>query len=82
MVAARMVISGTGGTRHTAWACRRDLARIAYCLLHGGRWQDRQIVPKWFVDETAAPTHHVKEPEMRFKRVGNRFHTAGNFRHG
>ena len=45
----------------------RDLARIAYCMLHGGRWQDRQVIPKWFVDQTAAPTHDVKTPEMRWK---------------
>ncbi len=45
----------------------RDLARIAYCMLRGGRWQDRQVIPKWFVDETAAPTHAVKTPEMRWK---------------
>ncbi|MCI0747771.1 MAG: beta-lactamase family protein [Verrucomicrobia subdivision 3 bacterium] len=45
----------------------RDLARIAYCMLQGGRWKDRQVIPKWFVDETAAPTHNVKTPEMRWK---------------
>lgn len=45
----------------------RDLARIAYCMLHGGRWQERQVIPAWFVRETAAPTHDVKTPEMRWK---------------
>lgn len=45
----------------------RDLARIAYCLLRGGRWQEKQVMPKWFVDETAAPTHDVKTPELRWK---------------
>ena len=45
----------------------RDLARIAYCMLRDGRWNDRQIIPKWFVDETARPTHAVKGPEMRFR---------------
>lgn len=45
----------------------RDLARIAYCLLRGGRWQETQVVPKWFVNETAAPTHDVKTPELRWK---------------
>jgi CubicO group peptidase (beta-lactamase class C family) len=44
-----------------------DLARIGYCLLRGGRWTNRQVIPKWFVDETAAPTHGVKTPEMRWK---------------
>jgi CubicO group peptidase (beta-lactamase class C family) len=45
----------------------RDLARVAYCLLRGGRWKKKQIVPKWFVEETAAPSHSVKGLEMRFK---------------
>jgi CubicO group peptidase (beta-lactamase class C family) len=45
----------------------RDLARIAYCMLRGGQWGGRQIIPKWFVDETAAPTHQVTRPEMRWK---------------
>ena len=45
----------------------RDLARIAYCMLRAGRWKDQQMIPKWFVDETAAPTHDVKTPEMRWK---------------
>ena len=51
----------------------RDLARIAYCMVHGGKWRDKQIVPKWFVDETAAPTHNVKEPELRFNRAAESF---------
>ncbi|MGH7957903.1 MAG: sulfatase-like hydrolase/transferase, partial [Opitutaceae bacterium] len=38
----------------------RDIARIAYCMLHNGRWQDKQVVPGWFVNETGAPTHSVK----------------------
>jgi CubicO group peptidase (beta-lactamase class C family)/lysophospholipase L1-like esterase len=38
----------------------RELARVAYCMLHGGRWNDAQVVPEWFVNETAAPTHSVK----------------------
>jgi CubicO group peptidase (beta-lactamase class C family) len=45
----------------------RDMARIAYCMAHGGRWGDRQVIPRWFVEETAAPTHNVRGPEMRFK---------------
>jgi CubicO group peptidase (beta-lactamase class C family) len=31
------------------------------------RWKDQPIIPKWFVDETAAPTHDVKTPELRWK---------------
>lgn len=45
----------------------RDMARIAYCMLRDGRWNDRQVVPKWFVDQTAEPTHSVRGQEMRFK---------------
>jgi CubicO group peptidase (beta-lactamase class C family) len=45
----------------------RDLARIAYCMLRDGRWQDQQVIPKWFVEQTAAPTHDVKTPELRWK---------------
>ncbi len=44
----------------------RDMARIAYCMAHGGRWNGRQVIPRWFVDQTAAPTHNVRGLEMRF----------------
>jgi CubicO group peptidase (beta-lactamase class C family) len=37
----------------------RAMARIAYCMLHDGRWGERQVVPHWFVEQTAAPTHSV-----------------------
>ena len=45
----------------------RDLARIAYCMMRGGRWGEQQVIPQWFVAETAAPTHAVTTPEMRWK---------------
>lgn len=45
----------------------RELARIAYCMLRNGRWTDHQVIPEWFVEETAAPTHAVTTPEMRFR---------------
>jgi CubicO group peptidase (beta-lactamase class C family) len=54
----------------------RDMARIAYCMLHGGRWGDRQVIPRWFVDETGEPTHDVKTPELRFKRNAQSFSHA------
>ncbi len=38
----------------------RDMARIAYCALRGGRWNDRQVIPVWFIEETASPTHAIK----------------------
>jgi CubicO group peptidase (beta-lactamase class C family) len=45
----------------------RDLARIAYCMVHEGRWGDRQVIPKWFVDQTGLPSHNVHTPELRWK---------------
>jgi CubicO group peptidase (beta-lactamase class C family) len=44
----------------------RDLARIAYCMLRDGKWRDKQVIPKWFVEQTAAPSHNVTTPEMRW----------------
>jgi CubicO group peptidase (beta-lactamase class C family) len=51
----------------------RDLARIAYCMAHGGRSGGRQVIPQWFVAQTAAPTHDVHGPEMRFKLEAQTF---------
>jgi CubicO group peptidase (beta-lactamase class C family) len=45
----------------------RDLARIAYCMLREGTWNGIQLIPKWFVAETAAASHEVRTPEMRWK---------------
>lgn len=45
----------------------RDLARICYCLLQDGRWNERQVIPKWFVEQTGKSTHSVTSPEMRWK---------------
>ncbi len=45
----------------------RDLARIGYCMLRDGRWGDAQVIPQWFVSQTASPTHDVTSPEMRWK---------------
>lgn len=44
---------------HTAGLPAREMARIAYCMLRNGRWADRQVIPQWFVEQTAAPTHSV-----------------------
>jgi CubicO group peptidase (beta-lactamase class C family) len=44
-----------------------EMARVAWCMLNGGRWQAQQVIPRWFVAETAAPTHNVQGPELRFK---------------
>jgi len=45
----------------------RDLARICYCMLRGGQWNDRQVIPKWFVEQTGGSSHDVKTPELRWK---------------
>jgi CubicO group peptidase (beta-lactamase class C family)/dienelactone hydrolase len=45
----------------------RDLARIAYCMLHNGRWGEEQVIPEWFVAQTGQSTHNVRTPEMRWK---------------
>jgi CubicO group peptidase (beta-lactamase class C family) len=45
----------------------RDLARIGYCMMREGRWNDQQVIPRWFVEQTANPTQSVTTPELRFK---------------
>lgn len=45
----------------------RDLARICYCMLHEGRWNDRQVIPRWFIEQTGGLSHELKTPEMRWK---------------
>lgn len=44
----------------------RDLARIGYCMLRGGRWKERSVIPPWFVREAGAPTSTVSSPELRW----------------
>ncbi len=62
-----------GGPKYGRHACHglgmpaRDLARIGYCMAHEGRWKEHQVIPKWFVKETAEPTHKVQGHEMRWK---------------
>jgi CubicO group peptidase (beta-lactamase class C family) len=36
-------------------------------MLRGGQWNGAQVIPRWFVQETARPTHTVRTPEMRWK---------------
>jgi CubicO group peptidase (beta-lactamase class C family) len=45
----------------------RDLARIAYCMLQRGNWRGQQVIPEWFVEETARATHEVRSPELRWQ---------------
>jgi CubicO group peptidase (beta-lactamase class C family) len=44
----------------------RDLARIAYCMLHNGRWNGRQVIPEWFVEDIAHPHSPHGFREMRW----------------
>ncbi len=53
----------------------RELARIGYCMLHGGRWGKQQIVPRWFVEQTATATHDI----VGIKTFGRE---AQSFSHG
>ncbi len=45
----------------------RDMARIGYLMLRGGRWQNRQVVPRdWVRESTRAVTRvHEMNPERR-----------------
>lgn len=45
-------------------------------MAHEGRWNGRQVIPRWFVEQTAAPTHTVQGREMRFRL------NAQTFSHG
>lgn len=45
----------------------RDLARICYCMLRGGRWRDQQVIPQWFIEQTGASSHTVATPELRWQ---------------
>jgi CubicO group peptidase (beta-lactamase class C family) len=53
----------------------RELARVGYCMLHNGRWGERQVIPEWFVRETGSPTHAV----VGTKTFGRE---ASSFSHG
>ena len=42
-----------------------DLARIGYLFLHGGRWGDRQVVPKRWVKEATRGRIAAEESDKR-----------------
>ncbi|MCA8995186.1 MAG: serine hydrolase, partial [Planctomycetaceae bacterium] len=45
----------------------RELARVGYCMLHNGQWNEKQVIPQWFVEQTALPSHEVTTPELRWQ---------------
>ena len=47
------------------WLLRSDNRNFAAVVIRRGHIV--LVIPKWFVDETAKPTHSVIGPEMRFK---------------
>ncbi len=58
---------------HSLGLPARALARIGYCLLRDGKWGARQVVPRWFIRETATPTHAVTSEELRFRLPARTF---------
>ena len=40
----------------------RDLARLGSLIARGGRWEERQIVPEPWIEESATPWSHVGPP--------------------
>jgi CubicO group peptidase (beta-lactamase class C family) len=44
----------------------RDLARIAYCMLQGGCWDGRQVIPAWFIEGLNTPRDATGVKEMRW----------------
>lgn len=63
---------GEGIGRHPTHALglsARDMARIGWCLVNQGKWGEKQIVPNWFIEQTAAPTHSLRaQKDSRFGR--------------
>jgi CubicO group peptidase (beta-lactamase class C family) len=43
----------------------RDFARLGYLLLHGGEWNGKQIVPKWWIDLATRKSQDVN-PEYGY----------------
>ena len=37
----------------------RDFARLGYLLAHDGRWQEKQIVPKWWIDQATKSSQQL-----------------------
>jgi CubicO group peptidase (beta-lactamase class C family) len=48
-----------GHASHDMGLPARAMARIAYSMLKGGKWNTTQVIPSWFVTETAKPTQSI-----------------------
>lgn len=59
-VGGRRMPSVSGGTRWGGgvWIHAWDLARFGYLWLHGGRWEDRQVLPPAYVRAALTPSAH------------------------
>jgi CubicO group peptidase (beta-lactamase class C family) len=52
---------GLTDTQEGLYVSERDLAKIAYLYLHGGRWEGRQIVPEAWVQDSLRPFTKVEK---------------------
>jgi len=60
VIDGRTMASVSGGTRWGGgvWISAWDLARFGYLWLRGGRWRDRQLLPKDYVTAALQPSAH------------------------
>ena len=52
------------------WLSTRDMVRIAYLMLHNGKWKDRQIVPADWVAKSTSPITPVTDLNPPTERKG------------
>jgi CubicO group peptidase (beta-lactamase class C family) len=48
-------VSGGGHWGGGMWASSRDHARFGLLYLRRGRWEDKQLLPEWWIEETITP---------------------------
>jgi len=72
--------SGTFVGSSYAYMSARDLARVGLLMQRGGRWQDKQLLPKAWVDFNLAPFAHHQSKEVNEVAGGQWWlnHTADN----
>jgi CubicO group peptidase (beta-lactamase class C family) len=52
------------------WFSTRDMARVGYLMLRGGRWNGKQIIPADWVRESTRAFTHVSEMNPAARRSG------------